>query len=898
MTTTPTPDDKFTFGLWTVGWQARDPFGDATRAPLDAVEAVHRLAELGAYGVTFHDDDLVPFGSDDAERRASTSSAFKAALDETGMKVPMLTTNLFTHPVFKDGGFTSNDRDDPALRAAQGHAQPRPRRRARRADVRVLGRPRGRRDRLRQGRPGRPRPLPRGPRHPRLRTCIDKGYGLRFAIEPKPNEPRGDILLPTIGHALAFIDSLEHSEMVGVNPEVGHEQMAGLNFVHGIAQALWHGKLFHIDLNGQHGPKYDQDLVFGHGDLLSAFFLVDLLENGGPDGTAAYDGPRHFDYKPLRTEDYDGVWASAAANMRTYLLLKERATAFRADPRGAGRDGGCARSASSSVPTLADGETYADLLADRRAFEDFDADAAGANGHRLRRVSTSSPSSTCSAPADRPVAAAVTLTSSPGSTPRPSRARWSSATPRPARCVREGRARHPDGTEVHPDALVDGARRGGRRRPAGSTTSPASRSAASSTAWSPSTRPARSSGPPCCGTTPGRRHRPSGSSPSRAARRSWADAVGLVPVASFTVTKLRMARRARAGRRGAGRGGLPAARLAHVALWRRRPGAAGLGPDGAGAALGLEGLVTDRGDASGTGYCLGRDGRLPSGPARRGARARRPAAARPRPGRERGHDRVGRAVRRGRRSAPAPATTPPPRSGSVPAPATSSCRSAPRASCLAVAEVPASDPTGHGRRLRRRDRPLPAAGVHAQRRPRARRHGARCSASTSTSSPRSRSPRRPGPTVSSLVPYLEGERTPNRPDATGALHGLRLETIDARRTWPGPPSRVCSAGSPTGSTRSSPTGPGSSGCSWSAAARGRRRCAGSRRRCSAGPSLVPPPGEYVADGAARQAAWVLSAAATSRPPGRSRAPGATRPTPSPAVRARYAEVREMTAVRP
>ena len=207
----------------------------------------------------------------------------------------------------------------------------------------------------------------------------DKGYNLRFALEPKPNEPRGDIFLPTIGHALAFINSLEHSEMVGLNPEVGHEQMAGMNFVHGIAQALWHGKLFHIDLNGQHGPKYDQDLVFGHGDLLSAFFLVDLLENGGPDGGPAYDGPRHFDYKPLRTEDYDGVWASAASNMRTYLLLKERAKAFRADPEvqaamAAANIGGLA------VPTLAAGETYADLLADKASFEDFDADTVGAKG--------------------------------------------------------------------------------------------------------------------------------------------------------------------------------------------------------------------------------------------------------------------------------------------------------------------------------------------------------------------------------------------------------------------------------------------------------------------------------------------------------------------------------------
>ena len=202
---------------------------------------------------------------------------------------------------------------------------------------------------------------------------LDRGYGLKFAIEPKPNEPRGDILLPTVGHALAFIGSLEHADMVGLNPEVGHEQMAGLNFVHGIAQALWHGKLFHIDLNGQHGAKYDQDLVFGHGDVKSAFFLVDLLEHGG------YQGPRHFDYKPPRTEDPDDVWVSAAANMRTYLLLKQRAAAFRADPEVQAAMA-AARVPELATPTLAEGETWEDLRGDRSAFEDFDVEAAGRRG--------------------------------------------------------------------------------------------------------------------------------------------------------------------------------------------------------------------------------------------------------------------------------------------------------------------------------------------------------------------------------------------------------------------------------------------------------------------------------------------------------------------------------------
>jgi xylose isomerase len=208
----------------------------------------------------------------------------------------------------------------------------------------------------------------------------DRGYGLRFALEPKPNEPRGDILLPTVGHALAFISSLEHADMVGVNPEVGHEQMSNLNFVHAIAQALWQGKLFHIDLNGQHGPKFDQDLIFGHGDVLNAFFLVDLLENSD------YDGPRHFDYKPLRTEDMQGVWASAAANMSTYLLLKERAAAFRADPevQAALETAGYNE---LGQPTLAPGETYEELLADRSAFEDFDPDKAAERGYGFVRLS-------------------------------------------------------------------------------------------------------------------------------------------------------------------------------------------------------------------------------------------------------------------------------------------------------------------------------------------------------------------------------------------------------------------------------------------------------------------------------------------------------------------------------
>ena len=383
MSVQPTREDKFSFGLWTVGWTARDPFGDATRAELDPVEAVHKLAELGAYGITFHDDDLIPFGSD-AQARDAGIARFRKALDETGMVVPMVTTNLFTHPVFKDGGFTSNDRGVRryALRKV-----------LRNMDLAAeLG---AKTFVLWGGREGSEYDAAKDVQAAldRYREGLnliaqyseDRGYGLRFAIEPKPNEPRGDILLPTAGHAIAFVHDLERPELFGINPEVGHEQMSNLNFTHGIAQALWHGKLFHIDLNGQHGPKFDQDLVFGHGDLLNAFSLVDLLEHGGPGGGPSYDGPRHFDYKPSRTEDYTGVWESAKANMRMYLLLKERAQAFRADPE-VQEALAASKVLELSTPTLAQGESYTDLLNDRSAFEDYDVDAAGAQGYHFVRL--------------------------------------------------------------------------------------------------------------------------------------------------------------------------------------------------------------------------------------------------------------------------------------------------------------------------------------------------------------------------------------------------------------------------------------------------------------------------------------------------------------------------------
>jgi xylose isomerase len=382
-TPTPTREDKFSFGLWTVGWQARDLFGEATRPVLAAVEAVHRLTELGAYGITFHDDDLIPPGSSAAERDRIVAE-FKQALSDTGMVVPMATTNLFGDPVFKDGGFTSNNRSVRryALRkvmqnmdlAAELGAEVYVFWGGREGSEVDFGKDvRSALDRYREG------------IDLLAQYSIDRGYGLRFAIEPKPNEPRGDILLPSIGHALAFINECEHRDMIGINPEVGHEQMASLNYTHGIAQALWSGKLFHIDLNGQKGPRYDQDLVFGYGDLLQAFSTVDLLENGAPGGGPTYDGDRHFDYKPLRTEDITGVWESARANMELYLALRERARAFRADPevQEALEASGLSELAK---PTLGEGETYSDLLADRSSYEDYDIEAARTHNYGFARL--------------------------------------------------------------------------------------------------------------------------------------------------------------------------------------------------------------------------------------------------------------------------------------------------------------------------------------------------------------------------------------------------------------------------------------------------------------------------------------------------------------------------------
>nr|BFE65733.1 xylose isomerase [Dactylosporangium thailandense] len=373
----PTPADRFSFGLWTVGWQAQDVFGSASRPALDPVETVHRLAGLGAYGVSFHDDDLIPFGSDEAARDKIVAR-FREALDDTGLVVSMATTNLFGHPIFKDGAFTANDR------AVRRYAL---RKVLRNIDLAAeLGAPTyvlwGGREGAESGAGKQMRAALDRYREAINAICAyirERGYDMRLAIEPKPNEPRGDILLPTIGHALALISTLDEPSRVGLNPEVGHEEMAGLNFAHGIAQALWHGKLFHIDLNGQHGPRFDQDLRFGAGNLRGAFWTVDVLENSSGYPTA-YAGPRHFDYKPPRTEDADGVWVTAAACMRNYLILREKVRAFRDDPEVSAALA-TARVDELSVPTLLPGESLAQLRA-----EEIDIDAVAARGMAFERL--------------------------------------------------------------------------------------------------------------------------------------------------------------------------------------------------------------------------------------------------------------------------------------------------------------------------------------------------------------------------------------------------------------------------------------------------------------------------------------------------------------------------------
>jgi xylulokinase len=690
-----------------------------------------------------------------------------------------------------------------------------------------------------------------------------RGYGLRFALEPKPNEPRGDIFLPTVGHAIAFIAKLDHAELFGVNPEVGHEQMSNLNFTHAIAQALWQGKLFHIDLNGQHGPKFDQDLIFGHGDVLDAFALVDLLEHGGPAAVRRTTGPRHFDYKPLRTED-----ATASGRRRgEHADLPAAQGAAAGLPRRPEVQEALAASGAPelTVPTRGEGESLEDLLADRSAFEDFDADrrpsaATATSACRSWR------SSTCSARAERGARRGVdSSTQACKVVVRDADTGGSSA--RGARRTR----RAPRSTP----------RPGGRRcsprssRPAASTTSRRCRWAGSSTAWSASTRTAGSCARRCCGTTPARRaRRPTsiaelGDGDARAAGRP-----GPTPSGSSR------SRRSPSPSSGGSPRHEPehAARVAAVCLphdwltWRL----AGTGR--------LEDLVTDRGDASGTGYWSPASGAYRTDLLERAFG--RPLVV-PRV--------LGPAEQAGR--------TP---GGTVLGPGTGDNAAAALGVGAEVGDVvlslgtsgvvstvsttPAADPSGivagfadaTGGYLplvvtlnaaRVLDAVARLLGVDHDR----------------LSSLALDAPAGSGGLV--LVPYLEGERTPDRPDATGALHGLTLTTSEpaclARAR-----SRGCCAGSPTGWTRSAPPAARRAASCWWVARRGRRPSVAWRPpswaspswcRRPASPSRTAPPGRL-------RGCWpggALLRVAGERDAGvrRSRDPG---------VRERYAEARDLT----
>jgi xylose isomerase len=368
---TPNPEHHFTFGLWTVGNPGRDPFGEVVRAPLDPVETVHRLAALGAYGVCFHDDDLIPNGSSPTERQ-TVIKRFRVALEETGMKVPMATTNLFWRPIFKEGAFTAND---PQIRRLAVKKT---------CEAMELGAELGAEVLVTWGgREGVEADAAKDVRIAldRYKEALDlccehirsRGLGLRIAIEPKPNEPRGDILLPTVGHALAFIEKLEWPEMVGLNPEFAHETMSGLSFSHAIAQALWHDKLFHIDLNAQRIGKFDQDFRFGSEGIRDAFYTVKVLED------ANWLGMRNFDAHPYRTEDSEGVWDFATGCMRTYLILAEKVRKFHADAdiQDALR--------AAKADRLSDKTSPAGGLADILAAE-YDEHELAAQGYGLERL--------------------------------------------------------------------------------------------------------------------------------------------------------------------------------------------------------------------------------------------------------------------------------------------------------------------------------------------------------------------------------------------------------------------------------------------------------------------------------------------------------------------------------
>jgi xylose isomerase len=372
---TPRPEDKFTFGLWTVGNVGRDPFGDPVRPALSPVEIVHLLAEVGAYGVNFHDNDLVPIDTTPQERDQIVK-AFRQALEQTGLVVPMATTNLFFDPAFKDGAFTAND---PRVRAYALQKT------MRGID---LGAELGAKLYVFWG--GREGVETEAARDPlealkRYREALnflseyvrDQGYDMRFALEPKPNEPRGDMYLSTVGAMLGFIQTLDHPEMVGVNPEVAHEHMAGLNFVHAVAQAWDAGKLFHIDLNDQVYGRYDQDFRFASHSIKTAFFLVKLLEEVG------YQGSRHFDAHAYRTEDLEGVKDFARGCMRSYLILREKVRRF-ADDREIQallREANAGDDSTEALPGAYSRET-----AERLKAMGFDRKALGGRGLAYERL--------------------------------------------------------------------------------------------------------------------------------------------------------------------------------------------------------------------------------------------------------------------------------------------------------------------------------------------------------------------------------------------------------------------------------------------------------------------------------------------------------------------------------
>ena len=370
---TPTPEHHFTFGLWTVGNIGRDPFGDPVRPVISPVRIVEKLAELGAYGVNLHDNDLVPRDASTGERDQIVRD-FKAALARTGMKVPMATTNLFGDPAFRDGAFTSNDARVRAYALQKTMKS---------IDLGVeLG---AETYVFWGGREGTETNAAKDGQEALkwFRDAINflcgyvksQGYNLKFALEPKPNEPRGDIFLPTIGHMLAFIYTLDNPDMVGLNPEVAHDTMAGLDFSHGVAQALEAGKLFHIDLNAQKPGRFDQDLRFGSEDVKGAFFLVKLLEE------SKWPGMRHFDSHAYRTEDEQGVWDFAAGSMRTYLILKEKAAQFAAD-----KDIQAIVSELKSRGGASERVTFSAAAAKSLKERSFDLDAIRAQGYAYERL--------------------------------------------------------------------------------------------------------------------------------------------------------------------------------------------------------------------------------------------------------------------------------------------------------------------------------------------------------------------------------------------------------------------------------------------------------------------------------------------------------------------------------